>query len=827
MTILAAALDLAAHGCSVIPIRPDGTKSPAVAWKTYQQTPADEATLHAWFDGDTYEGLGVVTGAVSGNLELLEIEGRAVDLLPALSELLNNSGLGDLWQRICAGWLVQSPSGGLHFCYRVDGPVAGNTKLARRPNPDNPNLVDVLIETRGEAGQFVTAPSAGRTHPSGQPWRIVAGGPATCPTITVDERDALHIAASTFDTMPVPDEQPRQPATSYDGTTPGTRPGDDYNTRASWDDILAPHGWRRVKKIGTGWGWVRPGKEPRDGISATTGTAADGVDRLYVFSTSTEFNTETPYSKFAAYALLEHGGDYAAAARALAAGGYGTEASRPVDLHALVGSQPAPSYDDQPAGPQGGTVGNLATVTPLHQPRAGRTLAHTDDANALNLIDRHGDTLRHCSDRGRWYAWDGHVWAECARTAGPAREYAKDIARGLPENDKKDIDHKKRSLSAIGVSATLTQAASDPRVSVTYNQLDAHPWELNTPGGIVDLRTGQLGPSDPAKLHTRTTSCTPDFDADRSMWLRFLDTTFGGDQQLIDYLQRLVGYSAVGVVGAHVLPYCHGSGGNGKGVFLETAVKVLGGYATTAPAGFLMAKTHAAHETEIARLAGARMVLCSEVNDDDRFDEARVKLLTGGDTLTARFMQQDHFTFTPTHQLWAMGNHQPHVRAGGRSFWRRLRLIPFAHEVPAEDVIDGLQDILAGTHGPAVLAWIVEGAVAYHRDGLQEPEAVKAATGEYAHDQDTVARFLDEMCHLGGGEHVTTKVGIVRGAYESWCHETGDEPVSAKAFGLALRRHGIESKRTKTARMYVGMALVNADENASPDDDERGQGWYR
>lgn len=340
---------------------------------------------------------------------------------------------------------------------------------------------------------------------------------------------------------------------------------------------------------------------------------------------------------------------------------------------------------------------------------------------------------------------------------------------------------------------------------------------------ILDYIRSYADRSDPSRLHTRSTSCTPDPDADKSMWLRFLNTTFGGDADLIGYLQRLVGYSAVGLVGAHVLPYCHGSGGNGKGVYLETCVKVLGGYATTAPAGFLMAKTHASHETEIARLAGARMVLCSEVNDDDRFDEARVKLLTGGDTLTARFMQQDHFTFTPTHQLWAMGNHQPHVRAGGRSFWRRLRLIPFAHEVPASEIIDDLQGILAGEHGPAVLAWIIEGAVAYHREGLKEPDAVKAATGEYAHDQDTVARFVDEMCHIGGGDQVTIKMAKVRSAYEAWCHESGDEPVTAKAFGIALRRHGVGVTRTKTAKMYVGLTLLSDEEESVTSEG----GWYR
>jgi putative DNA primase/helicase len=220
---------------------------------------------------------------------------------------------------------------------------------------------------------------------------------------------------------------------------------------------------------------------------------------------------------------------------------------------------------------------------------------------------------------------------------------------------------------------------------------------------------------------------------------------------MIGYLQRLVGYSAVGMIGPHVLPFCHGSGGNGKGAFLEAVTGVLGDYATSAPVGFLMAQTHSGHETEIARLAGARMVLCSEVNEDDRFDEAKVKQLTGGDTLTARFMRQDHFTFTPTHQLWLMGNHQPAVRSGGRSFWRRLRLVPFLHEVPESEVIDDLQGLLVREHGAALLAWIVAGAVAYAEDGLREPDSVKSATAAYERDQDTVRRFVDDCCHLGGG----------------------------------------------------------------------------
>lgn len=827
-TLLDAALAWHAAGAAIVPTRNDGTKAPLVSWKAYQEQPADEAQIRAWFTNSQHDGLGAITGTVSRGLEMLEVEGRAVELATQIGELLINAGMAELWGRINGGYVEGTPSGGIHWYYRVTGTPRGNTKLARRPaTPEeltaNPGeKIKVLIETRGEGGFTIIAPSAGRTHPSGKPWVAFVGGPATIPTITEEERDALHIACSVLDQMPAVEPQP--PTRSSTSNSGGTRPGDDYNTRATWDDILTPRGWTKSKKFGTdAYGWTRPGKSARDGISATTNTR-DGADRLYVFSSSTEFETERPYTKFAAYTLLEHSGDYAAAAKALAADGYGEAPHRPV----------SPSVEEL-GGTAIGSTGALATVhqiEPKETPRLNlvdeRTLTHSDDANALALIDTYGHLLRHCTDRGRWYAWDGHVWQECPRSTGVAREYGKRVARAMPEDDKAEVAHKKRTLSAVGISAMLTQAATDSRITVDYDELDAHPWELNTPAGIVDLRTGALLPPDPAKLHTRSTTVSPDPDADPEPWLAFLRDTFGGDQALIAYLQRLVGYSAVGIVGPHILPFCVGSGGNGKGVFLEAVGKVLGGYATTAPAGFLMAKMHASHETEIARLSGARMVLCSEVNEEDHFDEAKVKQLTGGDTLTARFMHQDHFTFTPTHQLWLMGNHRPAVRSGGRSFWRRLRLIPFANEVPPEKIVDDLQHILATDHGPSLLNWIIEGAVAYHRHGLQEPASVKAATEEYAHDQDTVTRFLEEACMIGGPESLLVKVSTVRSAYERWCSEAGEQPVTAKAFGIALGRAGVPSTRTKLARFYQGITLLETDENASPDaspgDDQE---WFR
>lgn len=455
-----------------------------------------------------------------------------------------------------------------------------------------------------------------------------------------------------------------------------------------------------------------------------------------------------------------------------------------------------------------------------HFPRlaADQTTTHTDDHNALRLVEEHGERLRYCADRGRWYVWDGAQWKDQPAGGGAAREIAKDVARTMPTLEKSDVAWRRKSLSDRGISSTLAMASTIAQIAITYNELDAHPWELNTPAGIVDLRTGVLHPHDPAKLHSLITRCAPGRSDGSPVWNDFLATTFGADAATIAYVQRLVGYSAVGEVGAHVLPFCHGSGGNGKGVFLEAAQAVLGDYGTAAPPGFLMTKANAAHETEIASLSGKRMVVCSEVNESDRFDEAKVKQLTGGDTITARFMRADHFTFTPTHQLWLMGNTQPEVRTGGRSFWRRLRLLAFDHEVPEADRVDGLQEILADEHGGAVLAWIIAGAVDYANGGLRDPDSVRAATEAYKGEQDTVEMFLAERCTRPDDPTMRVKVSALRGAYERWCAELGEQTISAKALTQRLQRQGIVSARDKNARYYERLLLL-------ADEDEAQQRW--
>ena len=315
--ILQAALDFYDAGVSVIPAKEDGSKAPITSWKQYQVTMADREQIASWFSGAA-TGIGVITGAVSGNLEMLEMEGRAVNsgLLDEARELAHNSGLGELWEIISNGYVEFTPSGGLHWLYRIaDEPVPGNTKLARRPGEND--TVEVLAETRGEGGFVVTAPSYGSTHPSGRAWQLLKGSPALIPMLSMEERNAIHNIFKALDRMPVK-ETLVQILNQNVQNSASDKPGDQFNEKAEWRDILI--GWKIVYSAGGVTYWRRPGKDI--GISATTGRN-DG-DNLFVFTTSTSFEAEKPYSKFAAFAHIHHQGDFSQAAKALRALGFGS-----------------------------------------------------------------------------------------------------------------------------------------------------------------------------------------------------------------------------------------------------------------------------------------------------------------------------------------------------------------------------------------------------------------------------------------------------------------------------------------------------------------------
>jgi len=358
-TLLDVALDALAHGFAVIPAAEDGTKRPAGRWQEYQQRLPTEDEVRAWYGADRH-GLGVVCGAVSGNLEMLEFEGRAVDanIHGEFEELANQVGLGELVERVFYGYAEVTPSGGIHLLYRVDGPVAGNTKLARRPATDielarnADERIKVLIETRGEGGFVIVAPSHGPVHPEAGEWRLIEGGWDTVATVSPQERDELHRLARILDRTPAPPTPTAAPVGHVPMLAGDDRPGDAYNAQpnigAQTVQLLERHGWQTVfTRPHDGhddYHLRRPGKQ-----IGTSAVLHGDAGTLYVFTSSTRFEPEQPYTPFAVYTLLEHDGDYRQAARAL------RPSPGPSDLSDLVVAPTASSP----------TVGQPATVNDI------------------------------------------------------------------------------------------------------------------------------------------------------------------------------------------------------------------------------------------------------------------------------------------------------------------------------------------------------------------------------------------------------------------------------------------------------------------------------
>ncbi|MFF7249985.1 phage/plasmid primase, P4 family [Embleya sp. NPDC008237] len=486
-----------------------------------------------------------------------------------------------------------------------------------------------------------------------------------------------------------------------------------------------------------------------------------------------------------------------------------------VASHAAV---PAQHGGPPSSAQQTATVGQLPTML-------------SDRGNAKLFASMYGDRFRHVDGLG-WFAWDGYRWMRAGGEKAVVWA-AGDMAEQMPTTDPGEMfrdrelrEHRKRSMSTSGIKAMLVQAKAAPGLALGADILDGDPYALCTPGGVVDLHTGALQKPDPLKdMHSRATSVAP-VNTPTPRWHRFLTDTFGDDargRETIDFLHLLLGYSITGDVGAQVLPFLYGSGKNGKSVLLDVMTQILGDYAQAAPPGFLMEKgKYNEHSTELTELHGRRMVVCSELKPNDKFDEARVKLLTGGDRIMARRMRQDFFSFTPTHKLWLLGNHRPEVGTGGYAFWRRIRLIPFERVVPASRKIDNLAKELVDSEGPGILQWLIQGAGRYlaTRDPLDGPDLVRTATQAYATTEDHIGRFLEERCTTtgaNGARDPKVEQGLLYATYSAWCAAgEGIRPATGRAFATRVRHElGLSSPadmtRSNGARYYPGLGLLPDD----------------
>ncbi|NBB69097.1 MAG: hypothetical protein GVY33_02050 [Alphaproteobacteria bacterium] len=427
----------------------------------------------------------------------------------------------------------------------------------------------------------------------------------------------------------------------------------------------------------------------------------------------------------------------------------------------------------------------------------GATLS--EDLVAEIFVRLHGDGLRFDHHAGRWFAWTGSRWRrdDTGATFQAVRHVARVVAEQAPTPDGAA-----KYLRAGSISGAERIAQADQRVAVTSEAWDGDPFLLGAPGAVVDLRSGQAREPDPGDGITKQAAVAPAATQNCPLWLNFLADTTGDDDELIAFLQRVCGYALTGSVREHALFFVYGPGGNGKSVFLNTVSHIMGDYATTSAMDTFAASRGDRHPADLAMLKGARLVSVSETEEGQAWAESRIKQLTGGDPITARHMRQDFFTFQPQFKLLIVGNHKPILRNVDEAARRRFRLIPFEKKPtnPDRELEDKLRD-----EWPGILRWMIDGALAWRRDGLEPPEAVRRATQEYFEAQDTFGAWLEERCTVGPQEFEA--VAKLFADWSDYAKRSGEPPQSKKGFSEALVKRGFALQRTNKERRARGLAL--------------------
>ncbi len=403
----------------------------------------------------------------------------------------------------------------------------------------------------------------------------------------------------------------------------------------------------------------------------------------------------------------------------------------------------------------------------------------TDAGNAELFARLLKDKLRFDHHRKRWLVWAGHWWTEdregaILRLAKSVVRLRAEIADRIYTGKAQDEEWKwaKRSEARSRLEAMLALAQSEHQIADRGNRWDSDPWLLGVANGVVDLRTGALRdgrPEDRITLHSRVPF---DAAAGAPRWERFLEEIFEGDQEVVDFVTRAVGYTLTGLTSEQVFFACWGDGSNGKTTFLEILRGVLGDYAYNAPFSMLDLTARSAIPNDVAALVNRRLVTGSETSELSRWNEQRVKVLTGSDDITARFLYNEFFTFTPIAKFWLASNHKPMVDDDSHGFWRRVRLVPFQHRFDGEKADrDLMKKLRAESSG--ILAWAVRGCLRWQREGLGVPTVVKDATEAYRKEADLVGEFLEERCVVDPEAHVT--VSAVWAEFAEWARENGEK----------------------------------------------------
>jgi putative DNA primase/helicase len=436
-------------------------------------------------------------------------------------------------------------------------------------------------------------------------------------------------------------------------------------------------------------------------------------------------------------------------------------------------------------------------------------LGETDTDNAQRLASRYAGQIIYSKGRG-WLAYKHGRWLPEA--APECIELAKATARQIASETQYLATDQAKAARAHFAKASLSKGALDRMldlakglVNIADSELDADPWLFNVQNGTIDLRTGYIEKHDPSDLLTQISPIHADGDAECPLFKTFLKRITNGDKRLMRYIRKAVGYSLTGSTKEQVFFFCYGqSGSNGKSTLINLVRDMLGDYGCHTPTETLMTKQYDnAISNDQARLAGVRMVTAVETNFNRQLDEAKIKAMTGGEKITARFMRQDYFEFTPAFKLWLAANDRPRVRGTDTALWRRIRVVPFNMHIPESEKDLDLPSKLR-QEWPGILAWAVRGSIDWQKEGLVPPPAACQAATDWSKAADHLKLFVIEVLEFDALNRIAAQV--MHDQYSHWCGRNGETPLDMKAFKLALMtEHNIHHKRTKQGSEWTGV----------------------
>ena len=457
-------------------------------------------------------------------------------------------------------------------------------------------------------------------------------------------------------------------------------------------------------------------------------------------------------------------------------------------------------------------IRGIAESVGRYEPGGG-DFHRSDTGNAERFVARYGAEIRYCDEWGKWLIWDGRRWERDGMRL--IRRFAKNTVRGMYNQAsliEDDVERKSLVKYALGSEAMIKiknmieGATSEPGIPVRTQDLDADSMLLNVENGTIDLRSGELRSHRQEDLITKLAPLPYNPDADCPLWLDFLNLIMMGRTELVDFLQKAVGYSLTGDTSEDVFFFLYGpTAENGKTTFLNTIHYLLGDYACRSQIETFLATYHDNIPNDLAALHGARFVSAVEPQKGRRFNEARLKALTGGEPMQARFMRAEFFEFQPQLKIWISSNNRPNITDTTRGMWRRVRAIPFDYRIPEKDQDKHFEERLR-VEWPGILNWALAGCAAWLKDGLETPEAVVTATTEYKDDMDVLSDFIAER--LIKDPAAKLQSSLLYDDYKAYSEGIGEKkPWSMPVFVREMKERGFKKKKLPEGMFWIGIGL--------------------